>query len=88
MKTKKLIVFVLISFFIFSPFLNSEGWSALRSKAPIMKMETTIVCHDYCAWFGDEYCCSSECCDLATGDCSGGGYNFCISSPLFSFPQK
>lgn len=87
MKTKKTFIYLLISFFIFSPFLNVSGWAALR-KAPAAKMETTIVCHDYCAWFGDEYCCRSECCDLATGDCSGGGYDFCISSPLFAFPLK
>ena len=29
MKTKKLFVYVLISLFVFSPFLNVESWGAL-----------------------------------------------------------
>lgn len=38
MKTRKFIVYVLISLFVLSPLLNLEGWAMLRPK-PIMQAE-------------------------------------------------
>ena len=57
MKTKKFIVYVLISLFAFCPFLNVEGWTA-GGTLPIMQEQPSPdpdpnpvrhVCRDICA---------------------------------------
>jgi hypothetical protein len=83
MKTKKLIVYVLITFFFFSPFLNIEGLAALR-RLPILKTEKPEpICNEWCGWIGNEYCCTHECCEGGPDNCTTI-YDFCISSPLFN----
>ena len=65
MKTKKFIVYVLISLFVFSPVLNLEGWAMLRPK-PIMQAEPSPVAPIFipvCFPFGDEICCEIYRCD-------------------------
>ena len=83
MKTKKFIVYVLISLFVFSPFLNFESW-ATGTRVPIKQTlpETragVIECRWDCVWIGNDYCCEKYC-------CSCGG-NLCQITESFCIEQ-
>jgi hypothetical protein len=67
MKTKKLIAYVLISLFVFSPFLNFESGAA-RRPLPLMKVEpsplpTPVIFIPVCFPWGQEICCEIYQCD-------------------------
>jgi hypothetical protein len=84
MKTKKFIVYVLISLFVFSPFLNFEGW-ALGPRLPTLQEEPDPtdpnpernVCTDICACdYGGYWACTRYCCvDDAGNDCMITAYS-------------
>jgi hypothetical protein len=84
MKTKKFIAYVLISLFVFSPFLNIESWASLPRTVPIMRPVEAeagiIVCKWYCQWVMNQYCCQKYCCDCNGALCSITDY-VCVTWP-------
>ena len=83
MKTKKFIVYVLISLFVFSPFLNLEGWASSQTL-PIMKLGACKVLRYVCWEVGDKTCCERYCCssDSETSCVLDQGYGpLCSYSP-------
>jgi hypothetical protein len=91
MKTRKIMAYVLISLFVFSPFLNFESW-ALSRTYPLVKAVPTpssapapVIFIPVCFPFGDEICCEIYRCDPDMTSCVllGDG-PFCAppSSPL------
>jgi hypothetical protein len=83
MKTRKFIVYVLISFFILSPFLNLEGWATSRTY-PI-KQPPTPELRTVCFLNGNNYCCMDLYCETPV-DCELVNY-FCMSNPTISYPE-
>ncbi len=65
MKTEKIIVCVLISFLVFAPLINLDGWAALRTVR-IMQAEPSpppVIFIPVCFPFGNEICCEIYRCD-------------------------
>ena len=74
MKTKKLFAYVLISLFVFCPFLNFESWAALRS-VPTMRLGPSCAPHPdkiiipVCFQLGNDICCEQFMCSPDMSDC-------------------
>lgn len=66
MKTKKIIVCVLISFLAFSTFFTFKSWASLRTlpmmMQPIMVTASCPVIVPVCFELGNDICCESYCC--------------------------
>jgi hypothetical protein len=86
MKTKKLIAYVLITLFVFSPFLNIEIWAASRTVPIRLQPQPAWVCEWICETNDDVTCCFKY--------CSDDGYTwyqvdkFCFADPNTNLPQK
>jgi hypothetical protein len=88
MKTKKLFVYVLISLFVFSPFLNFESW-AIGTRVPIMKaLPETGAAETRCDWTCQTYngpqvftCCYKYCTD-DNGRAWHEVDSFCFADPM------
>jgi hypothetical protein len=76
MKTKKIIVYLLIAFFVFSPFLNLESRASFLTENSML-MNSCKVIKTICFPLKDRYgrtftCCESYCCDsddMTTANC-------------------
>jgi hypothetical protein len=66
MKTKKIIVYGLISFLVFSPLFNFETWASSRTlpmmMQPIMMPASCPVIVPVCFELGNDICCEAYCC--------------------------
>lgn len=72
MKTKTFLAFVLVSLFIFSPFLNFESGAMSRTSSLQIKQFPEMLavgryCENICQWVGNSWCCTKFCCADNTG---------------------
>jgi hypothetical protein len=87
MKTKNLIAYVLISLFVFSPFLNVESWAASRTVPIRLQSQPAWECNWMCESNNDVTCCFKYCSD----DDNYTWYQvdkFCFADPNTNLPQK
>ena len=71
MKTKKIIVYVLISFFVFSPCVTLKGWT-MSQPVPMKMLSSCKVLKSVCWDWGTYRCCEYYCCDsddMTTANC-------------------
>ena len=86
MKTKKYIVYVLISLFIFSPFLNLDGWTASRTNPIKQQVQPTWECNWICETDNEVTCCYKYCSD--DGFTWYQEDKFCFGDPVSNPPKK
>jgi hypothetical protein len=62
MKTRKLIIGVLVSLLVFSLFINSESWASSQVD-PIKTLDSCKVIKVVCTTIPPNTCCERWCCD-------------------------
>jgi hypothetical protein len=94
MKTKKYLVYALISVLVFFLFLNFESWATSRPLPimmhPIMVYEACPVIVPVCYQIGTQTCCESYCCtstDYSNCVLRGSG-PICTPPGTGTTPQK